>query len=75
MLEAILKDGMTKQAENQTPKLGRAQDLNWVRWQSKDNFNMILENECFEISKHGIFRTMKFVKNSFLSMKIFEMFS
>jgi hypothetical protein len=28
MLEAILKDGMTKQAENQTPKLGRAQDLN-----------------------------------------------
>jgi hypothetical protein len=28
MPEAILKDGMTKHAENQAPKLGHAQDLN-----------------------------------------------
>ncbi len=46
MLKAILKDEMIGQIKIQAIKLGHAQDLNWMWWQFKDNFKIMLENEC-----------------------------
>jgi len=46
MSKAILKDGMTTQAKHQVLKPQLAQDFNQTQWQSKDNFEMMLENEC-----------------------------
>jgi hypothetical protein len=40
MLEAILKDGMTRWAQNQAPKHGHAQDFNWMQWQFENNYEM-----------------------------------
>jgi hypothetical protein len=37
---------MTKWAESQAFELGPAQDLNQMQWQLKDNFKMMLANEC-----------------------------
>ncbi len=46
MSNAILKNIMTKWAESQAFELGPAQDLNQMQWQLKDNFKMMLANEC-----------------------------
>jgi hypothetical protein len=37
---------MIGQVKIQAIELGHAQDLNQMWWQSKDNFKMMLENEC-----------------------------
>jgi hypothetical protein len=37
---------MTTQAEGQAFELGPTQDFSQVWWQSKNNFGMMLENEC-----------------------------
>jgi len=47
MPNTIQKDGMTRQSKNQTLKLGPAQDLSWPWWQSENNYEMMLEYECF----------------------------
>jgi hypothetical protein len=46
MLEAILKNGTARWAQNQAPKHGHAQDFNRMWWQFENNSEMMMENEC-----------------------------
>ncbi len=46
MLKAILKDGMVRWAKSQTLEPGPTQDFSWTWWQSENNSQMMLENEC-----------------------------
>jgi len=46
MSKAILKDRIIRWTKSQAIELGLPQHLNQVQWQLKNNFKMMLENEC-----------------------------
>jgi hypothetical protein len=46
MSKTILKDGMIRWVKSQTLEVKPTQDFNQMQWQSKNNFEMMLKNEC-----------------------------